>query len=133
MNNDQILSLLCEHFPRTFARNPAERPPLKREIDRDLVARLDGMVSRSALKRALGAYVSCPEYRAKLIEGAARIDLDGNAAGVVTADEAEHALELRPVKIKPTAPPAAPAPPPKPKRLSLEDLRMAARQRRGLA
>jgi len=36
MNDDQILELLCERFPRTFARDPAERPPLKRGIDRDL-------------------------------------------------------------------------------------------------
>jgi ProP effector len=132
MNDDQILDLLCERFPGTFARNPAERRPLKCGIDRDLVARLDGTVSRSAIKRALGAYVSCPEYRARLVEEAARIDLDGNAAGAVTASEAEHALELEPVKIKPTSS-TPPAPPPKPKRASLEDLRLAGQQRKGLA
>ena len=77
-------------------------------------------------------YTSCPEYRAKLIEGALRIDPDGNPAGAVTADEAEHALAPRSTKTKPP-PSTAPAPPPKPKRLSLEDLRTAARQRKGLA
>ena len=132
MNDDQILELLCERFPRTFARNPSGRQPLKLGIDRDLVARLGGIVSRSALKRALGIYTSCLEYRATLIEGAARIDLDGNPAGAVTADEAEHALAPRSTKTKPP-PSTAPAPPPKPKRLSLEDLRTAARQRKGLA
>ena len=135
MNDDQILELLCERFPRTFARNPSGRQPLKLGIDRDLVARLGGIVSRSALKQALGIYTACPEYRARLIEGAARLDLDGNPAGAVTAGEAEHALKLGPVKIRPViiTPPAAPAPPPKPKRLSLADLRRAARLRRGLA
>jgi sRNA-binding protein len=132
MNNDQILELLCERFPGTFARNPVERRSLKRGIDRDLVARLDGTVSRSALKRALGIHTACPEYRAKLIEGAPRLDLDGNPAGAVTAGEAEHALTIRPAKTKPT-PSAPPAPPPKPKRMSLDDLRRAARLRRGLA
>src|SRR6516162_7730588 len=102
MNDDQILELLCERFPRTFARDPAERPPLKRGIDRDLVARFDGTVSRSALKRVLGIYTACPEYRARLIEGAARIDLDGNPAGVVTAGEAAYALAPRAAKTKPT-------------------------------
>ena len=131
MKNDQILDLLCERFPETFARDPAERQPLQRGIDRDLVSRLDGTVSRSALKRVLGIYTACPEYRARLIEGAARLDLDGNPAGAVTAGEAEHALKLGPVKIRPVTPPAAPAPPPKPKRLSLADLRRAARLRRG--
>ena len=71
MNDDQILELLCERFPRTFVRDPAERPPLKRGIDRDLVARLGGLSSRTVLKRGLGGYTACPEYRAKLIEGCA--------------------------------------------------------------
>ena len=132
MNDDQILELLCERFPRTFARNPAERPPLKRGIDRDLVARLDGLSSRTALKRVLGGYTACSEYRAKLIEGAARIDLDGNPAGVVTAREAAYALTPRAAKTKPT-PSTLPASASKPKRLSLDDLRRAARQRKGAA
>ena len=129
MNDDQILELLCERFPRIFARDPAERPPLKRGIDRDLEARLDGLSSRTALKRVLGGYTACPEYRAKLIEGAARIDLDGNPAGAVTAGEAAYALAPKPAKTKltPSTPPA-----PKPKRMSLDDLRRAARQRKGL-
>ena len=132
MYDDQILELLCERFPRTFARDPAGRSPLKRGIDRDLVARLDGLSSRTALKRILGGYTACPEYRAKLIEGAARIDLDGNPAGAVTASEAAYALAPKPVKTKLT--PATPsAPPPKPKRMSLDDLRKAARQRKELA
>src|SRR5215469_6613192 len=130
MNDDQILELLCERFPRTFARDPAERAPLKRGIDRELAARLDGLSSRTALKRVLGGYTACPEYRAKLIEGAARIDLDGNPAGAVTASEAAYALVPKPAKTKPT--PSTP-PAPKPKRMSLDDLRRAARQRKGLA
>ena len=80
--------------------------------------------SRSALKRVLGVYTACPEYRAKLIEETVRIDLEGNAAGAVTAGDAEHASKTRP---------ASPTPPSQPKRLSLDDVRRAARQRRGLA
>ena len=132
MTNDQVRNLLCERFPRTFARDPAGRQPLKRGIDSDLVARLDGTVSRSAIKRVLGIYTSCLEYRATLIEGAARIDLDGNQAGAVTAGEAEHALATRPAKTEPT-PSTPPTAPPQPKRLSLDDLRRAARERKGLA
>jgi ProP effector len=131
MNDDQILELLCERFPRTFARDPAERLPLKRGIDRDLV-RLDGLRSRTALNRVLASYTACPEYRAKLIEGAARIDLNGNPAGAVTAEEAAYALAPQPAETKLT-PSTPPAPPPKPKRMSLDDLRRAARQRKGLA
>jgi ProP effector len=134
MNDDQILELLCERFPGAFTRDPAGRVPLKRRIDRDLVARLDGAVSRSAIKRALGVYTAGPKYRAKLIAGAARIDLDGNAAGAVTAGEAAYALMPKPAKAEPLrrATPTAPASP-QPKRLSLDDLRRAARQRKGQA
>src|SRR5262249_4074963 len=103
-----------------------------RRIDRDLVARLGGAVSRSALKRVLGVYTAGPEYRAKLIEGAARIDLDGNATDAVTASEAAYALAPRVAKTKPPTPTAVP-PTPKPKRMSLDDLRRAARQRKGSA
>ena len=129
MNDDQILELLCVRFPKIFARDPAERLPLKRGIHRDLVVRLGGLSSRTALKRILGDYTACPEYRAKLIEGAARIDLDGNPAGAVTANEATYALAPKPAKTKPT-PSTPPVPPPK--RMSLDDLRRAARQRKGL-
>src|SRR6516165_2919272 len=124
MNDEQVLDLLCERFPRTFARDPSRRVPLKRRIDRDLVARLGGVVSRSALKRMLGAYTAGPEYRAKLIEGAARIDLDGNATDAVTAGEAAYALApSRAAKIEPPTPAPLPPAAPKPKRMSLDDLR----------
>jgi len=124
MNDDQILELLCERFPRIFARDPAERLPLKLGIDRDLVARLDGLSSRTELKRVLGGYTACPGYPAKVIEGAVRIDLDGNPASTVTANEAAYALAPKPAKTKPT-----PSTPPAlgsastPKRLSLADLK----------
>jgi len=130
MNDDQILDLLCERFPKTFMRDPVRRSPLKRGIDRDLVARLDGLSSRTALKRVLGGYTACPEYRAGLIEGVARIDINGEPAGTVTASEVAYALAPKPAKTRST--PSTPVAP-KPKRLSLDDLRKAARQRKGLA
>ena len=52
MKNDQILDLLCERFPETFARDPAERQPLQRGIDRDLVSRLDGKTFKERPARA---------------------------------------------------------------------------------
>jgi ProP effector len=130
MTNDQILDLLYERFPKIFARDPAGQRPLKRGIDRELMARLGGTVSRSAIKRALGAYVASPEYRAKLIAGAARLDLDGNPAGAVTAGEAAYALAPKSAKVPPVPPPPASSAPPQPKRLGLDDLRRAARLRK---
>jgi hypothetical protein len=74
------------------------------------------------LRDETGAVIG-ERIRLVLIEGTARIDLDGNPAGVVTASEAAYALVPKPAKTKltPSTPPA-----PKPKRMSLDDLRRAA-------
>jgi sRNA-binding protein len=132
MTDDQILDLLCERFPQTFARNPAERRPLQRGIGRETWILLAGEVGRHALKRVLLAYVTCSEYRVAVVEGAARIDLDGRPSGAVTANEAAQARRPQPAKTTPMPPPAS-TPSSQPKRLSLEDLRKAARERKGLA
>jgi ProP effector len=123
----EILELLYAQFPAAFARDPADRQPLKCGIHRDLMARLEGAVSRKGLSRAIGAYVSDPGYRGKLVENAVRVDLDGNPAGAVTAREVEQAQR------KLARPAPSPAPDPAAKGLSLADLRAAARRRKALA
>jgi hypothetical protein len=78
---------LIVQFPECF--KPPDQPPwpLKIGIDRDVLAALPD-VSRSDLKRALGCYVRAKAYREALIEGAMRVDLDGNPTAFVTAAEA---------------------------------------------
>ena len=74
-------------------------------------------------------------YLAKLRAGAARIALDGQAAGAVTEDEAKAAAALlakrkaQAARRKQSAAPQAPGPSPPPPELSIEGLRAAARQR----
>jgi hypothetical protein len=127
---EAALALLCELFPKTFVRHEARRRPLKIGIRDDLRAALDGAITDAELRRALQVYCSNKVYRSRLSAGATRIDLNGQPAGTVSA---EHALA--PAKPTPKAKPKAarddPSPPmPPPKRLSLQDLREAAQQRK---
>ena len=85
---DAALDLLCETYPKCFVRYEARRQPLKLGIDRDLLAALDGAVTAHELGRALRIYTANRVYRRRLRAGAVRIDLAGNPAGIVTAEQA---------------------------------------------
>jgi len=90
-------------------------------------------ITPAELSKALGVYCSNPVYLGHTRKGAWRLDLDGNPAGIVTADEEAHAKatlagirakkEVRTAAAKAAAQPAIPQPA---KRLSLADLKVAA-------
>jgi len=86
-----LLAELCGKFP--LAVRPRQAPPpwpaLKIGIDRDILERIQ--VSRRLLKAALRSYTSCPSYRAGLVAGAIRVDLDRAPAGEVTAEQSHAA------------------------------------------
>ena len=115
------IAMLAERYPKTFFVLGVQRKPLKIGIADDIVA--DGTIQSKDLRWALGAYCNSPDYLRSFQAGAARLDLNGNEAGIVTADEAEHAqwklaavLAKRQPKPKPAAPDkrgrnAAPSPP----------------------
>ena len=88
---DAALALLTEAFPQTFVLEKY-RPhrPLKVGIAADIPARCPA-VERRVLSAALSAYARRVMYLRALVAGAARIDLDGNPAGEVTAGDAEFA------------------------------------------
>ncbi len=82
---------LAEVYPACF---DWERPrPLKLGIHKDLLAAGFGGagVKPAEIRRALGRYCNRPRYRKTLRAGANRVDLDGQPAGAVTAEEAEAA------------------------------------------
>ena len=83
---------LAEQFPITFAAPsaPAPWPAVKIGITRDLRSAMPDM-PWSILKAAMCLYTSSAPYLKGLVEGALRLDLDGNDTGVVTADQAEYA------------------------------------------
>ena len=88
---DAALARLAEAFPQTFVLEKY-RPhwPLKVGIAAAIPARCPALEWR-VLKMALTAYTGRVMYLRGLVEGAARVDLDGNPAGEVTARDAEYA------------------------------------------
>ena len=124
---DATLARLAEAFPQTFVLEKY-RPhwPLKVGIAAAIPARCPALEWR-VLKMALTAYTGRIMYLRGLVEGAARVDLDGKACGEVTARDAEYAAtklarilasrEAAAVaakggeRVKPAAIPPSPAPP----------------------
>jgi ProP effector len=130
-----VLVMLMQNFPKVFAPFSAwKRLPLKIGIHDDIIAAMPG-VAVSVTRTAMRIYTTTHAYQRSLIEGAERIDLAGQPAGIVTADAAELAraslaglLELK--RRSPPAATSSPAPAPKAKRVTLADLRTAAERRR---
>jgi ProP effector len=91
-NPNAVLAHLAETFPQTFVLEK-HRPhrPLKVGIGTDLRARCPE-VYPPALRAVLNTYTRRVMYLEAMVAGAARVDLDGNPAGEVTAGEAEHAV-----------------------------------------
>jgi sRNA-binding protein len=155
---EAVLTLLCELFPKAFARYEARRRPLKIGIYDDLITALDGAVTVAELSAALRVYCTNRVYRNRLIAGAPRFDLAGNVCGEVSPEQARAVLpkpkpaqkvaSSPPPKPKPRPPKPPPPPPPEPlppaaavklpssvaavRRMSLADLRAAARRRKML-
>ncbi len=130
-----VLLTFRQKFPAAFSRlSHRQRQPLKIGIHHDIAAALPelGPVKISC---ALHHYVSDPAYHRAVIEGAPRIDLDGNPAGAVTASEAANsqraiaAFETRLAQRRKQSAPAAPAIE-KTKPLSLAGLKAAAAARK---
>jgi sRNA-binding protein len=121
------LAILQQRFPSCIAPlKQSHRWPLKIGIHADLLE-----VARDlepvAIGRALQFYVRDSRYLKSMIAGRPRIDLAGAAFGIVTPEQAA-AAEQSLSKRQPRR--TAAVPPTQPKRLTLSDLKLAARQRR---
>jgi sRNA-binding protein len=86
---NSTIAQLAELFPQTFFVYEKRRKPIKVGIRADLAPLVS--VTEDELTTTLGYYVRNSGYLRACVEGAARLDLAGNEAGIVTADEAEHA------------------------------------------
>jgi sRNA-binding protein len=128
-----VLELLCETFP-AFSLYEARRRPLKIGVHNDIMAALEGAITPRELGIALRFYTSNIGYLRAMRTGAERVGLDGNPAGVVTAEEAANAREKIAAKSKKIAArkqAKKATPPPVPlKRDGLAELRAAALRRR---
>lgn len=139
------LELLAEKWPACFHLFEKHRLPLKIGIDQDIAAATPDTFTPDELTAALRFYCGNLHYLRACREGVARVGLDGEPAGTVTAADAAYAARIiarrrrksNDVRIKSAesadkvrTAPTAPAPP---KRISLADLRQAAARRKAAA
>ena len=122
--NGATIALFAARWPRCFSVYEARRRPLKVGIHLEIIAALDGIVTPAQVGAALRLYVCNRVYRCRSYAGATRIDLEGNAAGVVTPEQAKK------IKVKAKKPETIAVMPVSPKRITLDDLREAAKRRR---
>jgi sRNA-binding protein len=84
-----LVDYLASRYPRCFFADPAQRRPLKHGITDDLLENTN--MSPEEISQALAWYCGAPGYRFKVRSGAARLDLNGDVAGMVTRQEQEAA------------------------------------------
>ncbi len=91
-SSKEVIAFLAERFPQCFSAE-GEARPLKIGIFQDLVERVQGEMglSKTQLRSALRLYTSSWRYLYGIKAGAARVDLDGNACGVLDEQHVEHA------------------------------------------
>ena len=97
-----MIKLLCEQFPQTFSRDSPR--PLKVGVHADVLGRLPGAVESRDLKSALRAYTSNRRYLRVLVAGASRVGLDGETAGIVTAEDELFAKDRLAQEVGPAEP-----------------------------
>ncbi|MBK4997978.1 ProQ/FinO family protein [Pseudomonas sp. S31] len=85
---------LQKHFPLAFPVNPAPKVPLKEGIFKDAEQHLELLgITREQLKLGISTWCRGTRYWASMVENAPRLDLNGQAAGTVTAAQALHAKQ----------------------------------------
>ncbi|PVX40498.1 ProP effector [Pasteurella langaaensis DSM 22999] len=93
-NNKDIITYLAEKFPLCFSLE-GEAKPLKIGLFQDLAEALkdDECVSKTQLRHALRQYTSNWRYLHGCRLGAERVDLQGNPAGILEQEHADHAAQ----------------------------------------
>jgi ProP effector len=85
------IDLLAATWPNCFSGPVSSRRPLKVGIGKETAAAAEGAITPEELNAALQHYVGAKAYQQQLREGAQRLDLHGNPAGAVTAEQAARA------------------------------------------
>ncbi|WP_334165702.1 ProQ/FinO family protein [Achromobacter mucicolens] len=89
------ISRLQRHFPKAFPKNPAPKVPLKLGVLADLVQHAEQLqLDEAQIKEAVKTWCDGRRYWASMVEDAPRVDLNGEPAGAVTANEARHAKRM---------------------------------------
>jgi sRNA-binding protein len=86
--SEEIIRMLCEHYPKCFFEEPRRRLPLKKNITTDIIKDGDFDVSPEMIGAAMEWYTGHIGYDyATAITGAKRIDLEGNPVGTITKQD----------------------------------------------
>lgn len=98
------VELLRAYFPACF-KAVNDVTPLKKGIKQDLILRLSTLEKivtedKACMVKSLAYYVNTASYHKTVVEGAVRIDLDGNPAGVVTKEEAKYSVDRHQAKLQ---------------------------------
>ncbi len=89
------ISRLQRQFPKAFTKHPAPKVPLKLGTYNDLLLHAKELkLDEAQIKLAVKTWCESRRYWACMVEGAPRLDLLGEAAGVVTAADAARAKHL---------------------------------------
>ncbi|PMS38155.1 ProP effector [Trinickia symbiotica] len=88
----RTIGKLQKRFPAAFPKKPAPKVPLKIGILADLLAHAEELkLKEDEIRLAVSTWCRGSRYWACLVDGAARVDLTGAAAGSVTARDAAFA------------------------------------------
>ena len=88
----EVIWLLQKHFPLAFPVSPAPKVPLKEGILKDAEQHLELLgVTSEQLKQGIATWCRGSRYWACMTENAPRLDLSGQAVGIVTVAQALHA------------------------------------------
>lgn len=94
LSTKEVIAYLAEKFPLCFSLE-GEAKPLKIGLFQELAEALadDEKISKTLLRQALRVYTSNWRYLHGCKEGAVRVGLQGEEAGVVDATQAAHAAQ----------------------------------------
>ncbi len=89
------ISRLQRQFPKAFPKKPAAKVPLKLGVLEDLQQHAQALqLTADEIKLAVKTWCDGRRYWDSMVEAAARVDLNGEPAGAVTANEAQHAKRM---------------------------------------
>lgn len=89
------ISRLQRQFPKAFPKKPAAKVPLKLGVLEDLQQHAKALqLTAEEIKVAVKTWCDGRRYWDSMVEAAARVDLNGEPAGAVTANEAQHAKRM---------------------------------------
>lgn len=89
------ISRLQRRFPKAFPKKPAPKVPLKVGVLEDLIQQAKALqLSADEIKQAVKTWCDGRRYWNCMVEAAARVGLNGEPVGAVTANEARHAKRM---------------------------------------